>query len=474
MNEKVIFISHSSKDAEFAQKVCSVMENNNLPCWIAPRDIPYGNYWCEEITAAISKSKVMLFIFSENSNSKSEQVLREIHQAVKNGVTIIPIRLTTDNYNASLDYFISLNHWLQIDNDRAALQLTELARRITLFINDVDYTADTVFNKYFENLDLAIDETVNIDEEYKNTSSKFTLFSLSDKEEKAKTSNSFKDRLIKRAAEATLRNMFKEENIKEFSDYENDEASRDNEASDTSTEETGKYFYCYEAKYNDILAFLISYIIDEKNYNRILTATQLDKLTEDRENGDKNVCFFIDDIDYAGNPIVFSTIDNDNSLVTWSLGFLDEDSLKISRVPAAIQEISISDDNKKSVVRYAANEYGVIILDVEAHKIIERKRYYDKNSGQWKYFVELLKNNKYIFFSPKFKKNTPAKPFEIGYGYYKGKYGLRKNVVEAATWFEKAATKEAYFYLAEIFKNDPVLKNEDDYNYYMSLYNFGK
>ena len=125
-------------------------------------------------------------------------------------------------------------------------------------------------------------------------------------------------------------------------------------------------------------------------------------------------------------------------------------------------------------MRYAANEYGVIILDVEAHKIIERKRYYDKNSGQWKYFVELLKNNKYIFFSPKFKKNTPAKPFEIGYGYYKGKYGLRKNVVEAATWFEKAATKEAYFYLAEIFKNDPVLKNEDDYNYYMSLYNFGK
>ena len=107
MNEKVIFISHSSKDAEFAQKVCSVMENNNLPCWIAPRDIPYGNYWCEEITAAISKSKVMLFIFSENSNSKSEQVLREIHQAVKNGVTIITIRLTTYNYNVSPAYWIA-------------------------------------------------------------------------------------------------------------------------------------------------------------------------------------------------------------------------------------------------------------------------------------------------------------------------------------------------------------------------------
>lgn len=479
MDEKVVFISHSSLDADFAQKVCAVMESNNLFCWIAPRDIPYGEHWCKEIVDAISKSKIMLFIFSENSNNKSDQVIREIHQAIQFGVTIIPIRLTTSNYNPSLNYFLSLNHWLQVDETCVSWQLTELARRITLFINDEDYTPDIVFNKYFENLDLAIDESVNIDESFDKSSSNFTIFNTSKTKEKNETAteSSFRQKLIQRASEATLNNLFKEENIYKFSCEENVEDSSDtNSSGDTNdSDEKGRYFYCYEEKNIDILAFLVSYIIDEKNYKRILTTEYLDKATEMRENGDKDVCFFIDNPDYEGNPLLLACIDNSKNIVTWCLGFLDDDSLKIAKTPSSSQEITISDDYNKSIVRYAANEHGLIILDLEAHKVVERKRYFDKSSDQWKYYVELLLNNKYIFFKPKFASaESPANPFNIGYGYYKGKYGLRKNVIEAATWFEKAATKEAYYYLAEIFKNDPALKNEDDYKYYTKLYNSKK
>lgn len=476
MNEKVIFISHSSKDAEFAHKVCAVMENNGLPCWIAPRDIPYGNHWCEEIVTAISESRVMLFIYSESSN-KSKHVAREIHQADKRDVLIIPVRLTDTPYNLALDYLIDLDHHLLVDNKRVSLQLTELARRITLFINDKDYVPDNrVYNKYFDNLDLAIDKSVNIDKHFEDTHSVFALFSVSEKAEESIKESSLKKRLIQRAGEVTLNNMFKEEKINEFSYTDENSGSSDNSSSDSNnSEENGKYFYCYEAKNNYTMAFMVSYIINEEDFNCIMITTPLDKLTKERSDGDKDVCFFVDNPDYEGNPLLLATIDEDNKIVTWSLGFLDGDTLKISKAPANIQEISISDDNYKSIVRYSANEFGVIILDVENHKVVERNRYFDSKTQKWEYYVELLKNNNYILFKPRFgSAKSPAKPFNIGYGYYKGKYGLRKNAIEAAAWFEKAATKEAYFYLAEIFKNDPVLKNEDDYNYYMSLYNFGK
>lgn len=474
MNEKVVFISHCSKDAEFAQKVCAVMESNNLPCWIAPRDIPYGNYWCEEITVAISKSKVMLYIHTENSNSKYDQVIREIHQAIKNGIPVIPIRLTTDNYTAALDYLISLNHWLRIDKKIVSIQLTELARRITLFINDTDYIPDTFYNKYFENLDLAINESVNIDKEFMSNRSAFAIFDSSEKKAKTKkVKNDFRNKLIQRAGETTLKKLFKEDcNSKFYEDTEEDLS--DNTFSDDNNylDDKGRYFYCYNEKNTDTLAFLISYIINEEDYTCTMVTTPIDREIEESENGDKYICFFIDNTDYEGNPIALAIIDNDKNIVTWGIGFLDNDTLKISNTPANISEINVSNDNNKTFVRYGANKHGVIILDIETHKVIERKRYYDKTSGKWKYYVELLNNNKYFLFEPRFaSKKSPAQPFNIGYGYYKGKYGLRRNVIDAATWFEKAGTKEAYYYLAEIFKNDPILKNEDDYEYYMNLYN---
>ena len=38
----LVFISHSSKDKEIAEKVCLFLEANSVPCWIAPRDVTPG------------------------------------------------------------------------------------------------------------------------------------------------------------------------------------------------------------------------------------------------------------------------------------------------------------------------------------------------------------------------------------------------------------------------------------------------
>ncbi len=107
--EKSIFISHSSKDAKIAKKICEALENEGLRCWIAPRDIPYGVEWAGEISKAISASSAFLFLSSGNSNL-SEHVTREIQLALKNGVTIIPIKLDDSDYNDTIGYYLATIH----------------------------------------------------------------------------------------------------------------------------------------------------------------------------------------------------------------------------------------------------------------------------------------------------------------------------------------------------------------------------
>ena len=37
-----VFISYSTKNTEYAEAVCEKLEDNGIECWIAPRNIVYG------------------------------------------------------------------------------------------------------------------------------------------------------------------------------------------------------------------------------------------------------------------------------------------------------------------------------------------------------------------------------------------------------------------------------------------------
>lgn len=63
METKQIFISYSSKDQDIAYKICSLLEGENMTCWIAPRDVTGGKSYGREILEAISNAQVVLFIF---------------------------------------------------------------------------------------------------------------------------------------------------------------------------------------------------------------------------------------------------------------------------------------------------------------------------------------------------------------------------------------------------------------------------
>ena len=106
-----IFISYSHVDKTTADAICSYFENNGLRCWYAPRDITPGADWADSIIQAIADTKVMVLIFTKDSNI-SKQVLREVNNAVSEGVTIVPFRLTKEEPVAGMKYYLSTVHWL--------------------------------------------------------------------------------------------------------------------------------------------------------------------------------------------------------------------------------------------------------------------------------------------------------------------------------------------------------------------------
>jgi len=106
-----IFISYSSIDKAAADRVCSILEQNGISCWIAPRDIIPGLDFAEAIIDGIRSSKLFILVYSSNSNN-SKQVIREVDRAVDAGLPVINLRLEDVPMSKQLEYYLSSVHWL--------------------------------------------------------------------------------------------------------------------------------------------------------------------------------------------------------------------------------------------------------------------------------------------------------------------------------------------------------------------------
>jgi formylglycine-generating enzyme required for sulfatase activity len=106
-----VFISYASPDKPVADAACATLESNGIRCWISPRDILPGIDRGESIIEAINHSRILILIFSNHANY-SYEVKREVERAVHKGLAIIPFRIEDVPMSKSLEYFISVPHWL--------------------------------------------------------------------------------------------------------------------------------------------------------------------------------------------------------------------------------------------------------------------------------------------------------------------------------------------------------------------------
>ncbi len=91
------FISYSSKDEVFAEKLLHDLQERGVRCWYAPKDMPIGARILDTIYGAIRQREKLLLILSEHSVD-SEWVRDEVERAFteerdRGDTVVFPIRL---------------------------------------------------------------------------------------------------------------------------------------------------------------------------------------------------------------------------------------------------------------------------------------------------------------------------------------------------------------------------------------------
>jgi TIR domain len=98
------FISYSSKDQEFAERLHADLQNKGVRCWFAPEDLKIGDRFQERIEETIRVFDKVMIILSESS-VQSRWVEREVNAAReredRDGRTVLfPVRIDEAVKNA--------------------------------------------------------------------------------------------------------------------------------------------------------------------------------------------------------------------------------------------------------------------------------------------------------------------------------------------------------------------------------------
>ncbi len=127
---RAVFISYASKNFKLADEIRYLIENRGISCWIAPRDIPPGASYGEEISSAIEQCSAVIFVMTEDAN-QSRAVANELELAFRYQRVIIPIRLNNIEPAQSLRFYISNVQWVDAI-------YTPLKKRIEVLINIIN------------------------------------------------------------------------------------------------------------------------------------------------------------------------------------------------------------------------------------------------------------------------------------------------------------------------------------------------
>ena len=145
LSHQSCFISHSSKDLEFAEKLYSDLQNKGVRCWFASEDLKIGDKTWDSIYHYIRMRDKVLLILSENSIS-SDWLENEVNAALseenkRKKPILFPIRV-----DAAI-----------LDSDQAWAEYINKTRNVCNFSNWKDHDA------YHQALDKLLDDIKTTD-----------------------------------------------------------------------------------------------------------------------------------------------------------------------------------------------------------------------------------------------------------------------------------------------------------------------
>ena len=142
-----VFISYSTKNTEAAHAICHVLEQYEIRCWIAPRNIPPGLDYGDVIEDAIKACRLVVVLFSENA-ACSQYVKSEINVAFEEQKTIIPFRLDETPLKGQNRLILNKTHWIDAYPDYKT-KFNDLVSAVALAIghnikSDIHTTSDSI------------------------------------------------------------------------------------------------------------------------------------------------------------------------------------------------------------------------------------------------------------------------------------------------------------------------------------------
>jgi energy-coupling factor transporter ATP-binding protein EcfA2 len=127
---KIAFLSYATPDKEAAYRLCLLLEEQGIGCWIAPRDVTPGADYGEAIIRAIEATAATLLLLSAHANA-SIHVTHEVERATSKRKRVIPVRLADVPLSPSLELHLAAAQWVdawRLPPDQVAAQLTLVLR----------------------------------------------------------------------------------------------------------------------------------------------------------------------------------------------------------------------------------------------------------------------------------------------------------------------------------------------------------
>lgn len=106
-----VFISYSTKDQKLVEAMSHYLEERNVRCFVAYRDIPPGKVWAAAIIEAIENSQMMIVVFSKAFNLSS-QVDREIELCSEENKPILTFRIQNEGFAGAKKYYLKNINWI--------------------------------------------------------------------------------------------------------------------------------------------------------------------------------------------------------------------------------------------------------------------------------------------------------------------------------------------------------------------------
>lgn len=111
--ERLTFISYATEDTASVMAIVTQLESSGMRCWIAPRDVPGGTSYQDEIVLALDRVKAMVLIFSAAANN-SDEIKKELSVASARGLLVIPVRIEDAEPQRGLRYELANRQWIDL------------------------------------------------------------------------------------------------------------------------------------------------------------------------------------------------------------------------------------------------------------------------------------------------------------------------------------------------------------------------